>query len=240
MRKYTVSELPITEKPRERLTRLGAHALSDSELLAIVLRVGGKTETVLALARDILSHFDDLNGVFDASIEQLTRFKNIGTTKAITLKAVYELSTRINSSTRDFISHLKSPKEIYSIVRRDFHKKKKEYLWVISVDVKQRFIAKDLVSVGTIKEALACPREIYRHAYLRGAVAIILSHNHPSGDPIPSAEDIVLTEDVAQAGKILGIPLIDHVVVGGKEYSSMKAMNMFKTKMFDGGKEVKK
>jgi len=240
MRKYIVSDLPNTEKPRERLLLLGPHVLSDSELLAILLRIGGKDETVLALARDILSHFNGLQGVFSASIEQLTQFKNVGTSKAVGIKAVYELTSRIHSQVQDKVIFLKAPKDIYAIVKKDFYKQTKEYLWVLSVDTKQRYIAKDLVSVGTVKEALACPREIYRHALLRNAVGIVLVHNHPSGDSFPSAEDILLTEDIAQAGKTLGIPLIDHVVVGGSEYTSMKALNMFKTANLDEGKEVKK
>ena len=236
---YKIKDLNNNEKPRERLLNLGASALSNSELLALLLQTGGRNESVLELSRGLLIKFGGLSGVLEASVAQLTSQKNVGQAKAVIIKAAGELALRINFLNDVKTKAVSTPKDIYKFLKKDFYGKKKEVLYAISLDSRNKIIGKDIVSVGTVNETVVSPREIYRQALLRNAVSIILVHNHPSQDTAPSTEDILVTEKVAQAGVMMGIALVDHVIVCDSEFSSLKALNLFKTRKFNG-EEVKK
>ncbi|OGC47237.1 hypothetical protein A2886_01145 [candidate division WWE3 bacterium RIFCSPHIGHO2_01_FULL_42_13] len=239
MSSYKVRDLPDSEKPRERLVKYGAEILSDSELLAIILSVGGKEESVLELSRRVLAEFGGFKGLAQASPEQLVSLKNVGEVKAITIKAACEIGLRVTSDSGPASEFIKSPEDIYRLVRKDLYGKKKEHLYLISIDSRGRAIAQDLISIGTVNEAVVHPREIFRQAIMRTAVSIILVHNHPSQDTSPSSEDIFLTKKVADAGRLLGLNVLDHVIVSDKEHCSLKALGFLKAKKFnEKGKEV--
>ena len=230
---YILKDLKDSDKPRERLIKLGPEALSSSELLAVLLRTGGKGESSLILAGKLLSKFEGLEGLVNASLEQLEGVKNIGRAKAVEIKAVFEIALRIALKGEAKRKIIENPKDAFNLVRKDFYSKKREELHLLSLDSRQKVIAKDIVSMGTVNETVVHPREIYRQALLRNAVSIILVPNHPSQDTTPSSEDILLTEKVSKAGVILGISLIDHLVVSNKEYTSLKALGVFKVRKFD-------
>ena len=229
---YKVRDLPVGEKPRERLVKHGAAALSDSELLAIILGEGGKDESVLSLARRILIEFGGLGGVLQASPEQLMALKNVGKVKAITVKAVCEIGLRVTSGSERSVEFIKSPEDIYKLVKKDLYGKKKEHLYLISIDSRGSVIAQDLISIGTVNETVVHPREVFRQAVMRAAVSIILVHNHPSQDTSPSSEDIFLTKKIVEGGRLVGINILDHVIVSDKEFCSLKALGLLKTGKF--------
>lgn len=236
---YSLRDLARTEKPRERLAELGTRSLSDSELLAIVLRSGGKGESALSLAQNLLNKYEGFYGLNSASLEHLMEIKNIGFAKATSIKALCEIAIRLSNLPEKKTVTIKTPKEVFRLVKKDLYGKKREELILICLDTRNKFISKDRVSVGTINETLIHPREVFRQALLRNAVSIILVHNHPSQESSPSSEDILLTEKIAKAGKLLGIALVDHVIVCDREFCSLKALGIFKTIKFNG-KEVKK
>jgi DNA repair protein RadC len=231
---YTIHDLDNREKPRERLINTGADSLSDTELLAIILRVGGKKESVLELARKILLEFGGFHGLIEVSVEQLLAFKNIGFAKAVSIKALCEIALRINLTEKKKSTSIKTPEDVFKLINKELYGKRKEKLYLISLDARNKVISKDVVSIGTISEALVHPREVYKQALLRNAVSIILVHNHPSSDTTPSTEDILVTERVAQAGVLLGVSLVDHIIVSDTDYCSLKALNLFEVKKLDG------
>lgn len=228
-----VKDLIITDKPRERLILQGASALSDSELLAIILRSGGPKNSAIDLARKILKEFGGLKELINVDVNQLITFKNIGVAKATSIKSVCEIALRINLSMEEKRLEIKNPEDVFQLTRKEFFAQKKEHLYMISIDSRNRYICKNLISVGTINETLIHPREVYRQALLNNAVSIVLVHNHPSNDPTPSIEDIKVTERLAKAGVSLGIALVDHIIVSDNSFVSIKSLNIFDTHIFN-------
>ncbi|MBI2620831.1 DNA repair protein RadC [candidate division WWE3 bacterium] len=228
-----IRDMDKTDRPRERLVIKNAASLSNAELLAIVLRSGGQNNSALMLSQVLLKEFGGLKGFFDASLEQLISVKDIGLTKAVTLKAVCELALRIDAGEEEERLGVKNPGDVFKVVRKDLFAQKREHLYILSLDTRNVLLSKDLVSVGTVNETLVHPREVFRQALLRNAVSIILVHNHPSGDPTPSNDDILLTDKIAKAGKDVGIALVDHVVVCDDSFISIKGMKLFDVYKFD-------
>ncbi|KKS15879.1 MAG: repair protein RadC protein [candidate division WWE3 bacterium GW2011_GWC1_41_7] len=218
----------VNDKPRERLLKVGAENLSDTELLAIILRTGGEKNSVTQLAGKILSDFDGLNGLVNADTVQLCNVKDVGATKAATIKAVCEIGLRISMSPATTTLSVRKPEDIFRYVKKDYYKKNKEYLYLISLDNRNKLVSKDLVSIGTLNETMIHPREIYKTAFMKNAASIILVHNHPSGDPTPSEDDIKVTKKIAEAGNLLGITLMDHIIVSDNGYISIKAFDLIK------------
>ena len=229
-----IRDLNKPDRPRERLFKLGAKSLSDAELVAIILRSGGEGNSALVLGQSILKEFGGLKGLLDSSIEQLQGIKDVGLAKAACLKAVCELALRIGiAGELADKQQVRTPEDVFGLLRKELYAKKREHLYLLSLDSRNALISADLISIGTVNETLVHPREIYRQAILKNAVSVILVHNHPSGEPKPSAEDIVLTERVAKAGKEIGIALLDHVIVCDDVYASMKGMDLFSVGKFD-------
>lgn len=216
--------------PRWKMKKLGCKILSDAELLAIVLRTGGTGENVLVLSQRLLKEFGDLNFLYSVSFERLKNIKNVGEVKALVIKACLELGLRFRNIERDSSRKIKSPKDIFELVYSDFVEEKRETLFLISIGSRNNLISKKTLSIGTINTTLVSTREIYLEALNQNAVSIILCHNHPSYDPNPSKEDIETTRRVLRAGSIIGIPLLDHIIIGGNKYISMKSMGLLKGK----------
>lgn len=214
-------ELPNDEKPRERLYLYGSSSLSNEELLMIILRTGTKNKSVKDLALEILTDFDGVKGLKDLNIQNLLKIDGIGRVKAIELCAVVELSKRIYSSVteRELISFF-NPDVVVNYFNDLYSNKKQEEFYCVFLDNKKKFLAKKKLFVGTINSSLVHPREIFKNAYLLSASFFICVHNHPSGDPSPSKEDVVLTKKLKEIGELHAIYLVDHLVIGDNCYYS--------------------
>lgn len=223
----TVRDLPPSERPRERLARLGAEALSDQELLCCLLGRGISGESVLVTAQRLLKAFGTLRAVGEASVEQLAKVRGVGLAKASQLKAAAVLAQRMTDGRA---SHPPKPvetaEEAVTLLRPVLQDKKKEHFVALLLDARHRLIRLSPIAVGSLSASLVHPRELFKDAIVASAAAIILAHNHPSGDPNPSEHDVTLTKRLVQAGTLLGIAVLDHVIIGTEGVVSLKAMGI--------------
>ena len=225
---FTVHDLPLGERPRERLFKLGSEALSAQEILALILGRGIRGESVIETSNKLLRRFGSLKGVANASVEELTQTRGIGPAKAAQIKAALELSKRLEAEVSEKPQPgLKSPEDVAAEMRRKLKGKKREHFWVICLDTRNRLINHKLVSIGSLDTSVVHPREVFKEAVSSSAASVIFVHNHPSGDPEPSREDIELTKRLVEAGEIIGIDVLDHIIVCDKNYLSLKAKNLF-------------
>jgi DNA repair protein RadC len=225
---FTVRDLPLGERPRERLLKLGSEALSAQEILAIILGRGIKGEPVMMISQKLLSRFGNLRSIADASLEELTQTKGVGPAKAAQIKAALELSKRLEADAGGGPKPmLKSPEDVAAAVRSQLKGKKKEHFLVLCLDTRNRLIDRKPVSVGSLDTSIVHPREVFAEAVSCRAASVIFAHNHPSGDPEPSKEDVELTKRLAKAGEIMGIDVLDHIIVCDKSHVSLKARNLF-------------
>jgi DNA repair protein RadC len=225
---FTVRDLPPSERPRERLIKLGSEALSAQEILTLILGRGIKGESVMATSQKLLSRFGNLKGIANASVEELMQISGIGPAKAAQIKAALELSKRLEADVGEKPQPvLKSPEDVAAVVKSKLKGKKKEHFWVICLDTRNRLINCKPVSVGSLDTSIVHPREVFKEAVSSSAASVIFVHNHPSGDPEPSKEDVELTKRLAKAGEIIGIDVLDHIIVCDKSYLSLKAKGLF-------------
>ena len=225
---FTVRDLPPSERPRERLIKLGSEALSAQEILALILGRGIKGESVMATSQKLLSRFGNLKGIANASVEELMQISGIGPAKAAQIKAALELSKRLEADVGEKPQPvLKSPEDVAAVLKSKLKGKKKEHFWVICLDTRNRLINCKPVSVGSLDTSIVHPREVFKEAVSSSAASVIFVHNHPSGDPEPSKEDVELTKRLAKAGEIIGIDVLDHIIVCDKSYLSLKAKGLF-------------
>ncbi|MBE5948085.1 MAG: JAB domain-containing protein [Lachnospiraceae bacterium] len=220
---YTIKDLPENERPVEKFLLKGESALSDAELLAIIIRTGTKDLSALALADKLLKVSQGILGIHHLSVEELTSVKGIGKVKAIQLKAIGELSKRIARSmaTQTEFSFV-SPEAIADRYMEDLRHLEQEQLMVLYLNTKCNLIKEEIITKGTVNMSIVSPREIFINAVKYKAVSLILLHNHPSGDPTPSRHDIEATYKVKEAGELIGISLIDHIIIGDNRYVSLK------------------
>lgn len=224
---FTVHDLPLSERPRERLSKLGCEALSSQEILALILGRGIKGESVIVTAQKLLSRFGNLKNLASASIEELIQIKGIGPAKAAQIKATFELSRRLeNTSGDDMKITVKSPEDVVKTARNLLKGKKKEHFLVLCLDTRNHLIKTSTVSIGSLDCSIVHPREVFKDAISSSAASVIFIHNHPSGDPSPSEDDIKMTKRLIEAGEIIGIEVLDHIVVCDSEHLSMKAKNL--------------
>lgn len=220
-----MKQMPEDEKPYEKLLRLGPGVLTDAELLAVILRTGAKGLTALELARNILhapAAQKGLSGLHQLSFEELCAIHGVGKVKALQIRSILELSRRIVKEPRLRGLRFDQPSAIADYYMEDFRHCGQEQVVVMMLNTRCRLLGETIVSKGTVAGSMISPREIYLEALRHQATAIVLVHNHPSGDPTPSREDILLTQRVFDAGEIVGIRLIDHVVIGDHTYISMR------------------
>jgi len=223
--KQTMKSLPVSERPYEKCEAHGPGALSDAELLAVILRTGTKNRTSLELARELLKRFGGVRGLGflrEVSREELQSVSGIGSIKATELLAVGELSRRIVRSEKSGQISLGYPGAIASYFMEDLCYLDHEEMWVAMFNTKNRLLHTEVVSVGTVDASLASPREIFLKALRHKAVYVVLMHNHPSGDPEPSQADLRMTEQLVQAGAMLHIPVMDHIIIGDHCYLSFR------------------
>lgn len=224
---YTIKDLPLHERPREKLVKYGVGSLSNAELIAIILRTGYREDTAIDLANKLLSI--DRIGIgylSHATVEELTTIKGIGQCKAAQVIAAIELGKRISSRGGEDKLKVDSPLVIAELLMEEMRYLRREHFKIAILDIKNQIISIENISVGNLNSSIVHPREVFNIAIKRSANSIILVHNHPSGDPTPSTEDINITHRLIDAGNIIGIKVLDHIIIGDNKYISFKHKNI--------------
>ena len=216
-----IKDLPVSERPRERLLKYGPETLSEAELMAIVLQTGTRGQNVLTICRQIFQTAS-LKRLSRSSISELTKNPGIGPSKACQIISLFELSRRLETYTENPKQKIKEPEDIFRYIYPRIREEKQEKFIILCLDTKNQIISDETIFIGGLDVSIAQPREIFKAALLESAASIVLIHNHPSGDPTPSREDIEITNRIAESGKILGIPVCDHIIVGDGCYVSLK------------------
>src|SRR5213595_1355725 len=217
-----IRDFPQDERPRERFMQNGPQSLSNHELLAILLRTGSKEESVLQLSNRLLTQFEGLRLLKSASLEEMTEIKGIGQAKAIQVLAAVELGRRVANLAYNERYIIRSPEDGAKYMMNDMRFLTQEHFVCLYLNTKNQVIHKHTVFIGSLNASIVHPREVYREALKRSAASIIALHNHPSGDPAPSREDIEVTKRLAECGKIIGIDLLDHLIIGENKFVSLK------------------
>ena len=225
---FTIRDLPAAERPRERLQQFGVEALSAQEILALILGRGIAGESVTVTAQRLLNRFDGIKGLADATVEELSQVKGIGLAKAAQIKAAFELGKRLESYPGTGKQPvLTNTAEVVNLVQGRLRGKKKEHFMALLLDTRGQLIRIAEVSVGSLDSSIVHPREVFKEAISASAASVIFVHNHPSGDTEPSKDDIGLTKRLVEAGGIMGIDVLDHIIVCDHSYLSMKARGLF-------------
>ncbi|WP_027092679.1 RadC family protein [Cohnella thermotolerans] len=221
-RAYMLRELPADERPRERMQRQGPAALSHAELLAILLRTGTRNESAVRLAERILNECGGLRRFAERSWDELTHIRGIGPVKALQLQASIELGRRVARSRLPETVRITRPQDAADLLMEEMRHLREEHFVCLFLNTKNQVIGRQTLSIGSLNASVVHPREVYRAAIRRSSASILCAHNHPSGDPTPSSEDIQLTRRLAEAGKLIGIELLDHLVIGDNRFISLK------------------
>lgn len=222
MSEKKIKDWPENERPRERLIKYGAESLSEAQLLAIILRTGSSNKGVMNLAMGLLDAFKGLRNLDSASIKDLSSVKGLGTAKIAQIKAAFELGKRLMGESQGNAPLFSSSSLVYSYFAPRFKNLKKEIFLCILLDTKNRLIKEVKVSEGTLTNSPIHPREAFRDAVREAAHSVIFVHNHPSGDPEPSRDDMAVTERLKSTGNIIGINVLDHIIIGDGKYVSLK------------------
>ncbi|MDX9980436.1 MAG: DNA repair protein RadC [Lentisphaeria bacterium] len=230
VQRFMIAEMPDRERPRERLQHHGAEALTDVELLAILLRSGLRGRSVLDLARQVLQAYDDdLDRLSRATVDELRGIRGIGLAKAVEIHAAFALAQRLRQVTALQKPVLDSPQAIARMFRERFRTLQQEELHALLLDTRNRLLRDETITVGLVDRSQVHPREVFRRAIRESCSRLAVVHNHPSGDPTPSQADIACTKQLLAAGRVVGIEVVDHVIVGGagglpgREFSSLRA-----------------
>ncbi len=220
---FTLHDLPQEDRPRERLKKVGVDNLSIQELLALVVEKGRKGKSVLSVSQNLLARFGNLAKMKEASIEELQEVDGIGFATACKLKAALKLGEKALNKHNRYDYEITTPKAVFDLLKNDLGNKKKEHFKILSLNTRKKLISIDDISVGILDSSIAHPREIFKPAIQNSAASIILVHNHPSGDPTPSNDDIKMTERIIEAGKIMGIEIDDHVIISDNLFASLRS-----------------
>jgi DNA repair protein RadC len=218
----TLREVPSEDRPRERMLQHGASALSNAELLAILLRTGTFAESAVRLAQRILNECGGLRSLVDMTKDQLTEIKGIGNAKALQIQAGIELGKRLARTKMSDTVTIRSPENVDELLREELRYLQKEHFVCLFLNTKNHVIGRETLSMGSLNASIVHPREVFRAAIKRSSAALICVHNHPSGDPTPSPEDIQITQRLVEAGAIIGIEVLDHVIIGDHKFISLK------------------
>ncbi|MEW6377369.1 MAG: DNA repair protein RadC [Thermodesulfobacteriota bacterium] len=219
---FTVHDLPKPERPRERLQKFGPEALSAQELLALVIGRGIPKKSVMNIAQELLAKFGNVKAISQATIEELSQIKGIGLAKAAQIKACFELGKREDLEPELINFDIKNPEAVVKAIRASIKNKAKEHFKLILLNPRNKIIGISTVSVGTLNASLVHPREVFKDAIVHSAASVVLTHNHPSGDPEPSEDDLKITKKLVDSGKILGIEVLDHIIIAKNGFLSFK------------------
>ena len=228
-----IKDMAVQDRPRERLVLEGADALSNAELIAILLRTGLKGYSAIHIAQQLLAKFGTLDGLARAPLEELRQVKGVGRDKAVTLKAAFTLARKMAAEMRAESPVLDTPERIADLLREASRQQDVEQFRVVLLNTRRRLIGLETISQGTLDTLLVHPREVFKRAIAASASAVVLVHNHPSGDPTPSEADIKVTRDLIRAGQLLKIEVLDHVIIGRrtterqKDYVSLRELGYF-------------
>jgi len=228
-----IKDMAAQDRPRERLVLEGADALSNAELIAILLRTGLKGYSAIHIAQQLLAKFGTLDALARAPLEELRQIKGVGRDKAVTLKAAFTLARKMAAEMRADAPLLDTPERIADLLREESRPQDVEQFRVVLLNTRRRLIGLETISQGTIDTLLVHPREVFKRAIAANASAVVLVHNHPSGDPTPSEADIKVTRDLIRAGQLLKIEVLDHVIIGRrtterqKDYVSLRELGYF-------------
>ncbi|MDQ0975673.1 DNA repair protein RadC [Neobacillus niacini] len=217
-----IRDFPQDERPRERFIQNGPASLSNHELIAILLRTGTKDESVLQLSNRLLTNFEGLRLLKDATLEEMTEIKGIGQAKAIQILAAVEIGRRIANLNYTDRYVIRSPEDGANYVMNDMRFLSQEHFVCLYLNTKNQVIHKQTIFIGSLNASIVHPREVFREALKRSAASIICLHNHPSGDPSPSREDIEVTKRLVECGKMIGIDVLDHLIIGENKFVSLK------------------
>ncbi|MFT4690391.1 MAG: RadC family protein [Verrucomicrobiia bacterium] len=228
-----IKDLPSGDRPRERLVAQGADALRNSELIAILLRTGLQGRSAVQVAEDLVTRFQKLSELASASVDELCEIKGVGRDKAVTLKAAFTLAKRMASELHGEAPLLDEPEKIADLLREEVRGLDVEHFQVLLLNTRRRLIRKESLSKGTLDSTVVHPRDVFRFAISANASAIVLVHNHPSGDPTPSEADVRITRDLIRSGQLLKIDVLDHVILGRRskerdvDYVSLRELGYF-------------
>lgn len=228
-----IKDLPDGDRPRERLAKLGVDALRDAELVAILLRTGLPGRSVVQVADELVSKFGRLNQLASASVGDLCSVKGIGKDKAVTLKAAFTLAQRMARELHGESPLMDEPEKVAGLLREEMRDYEVEHFEILLLNTRRRLIRKELVSKGTLDATVVHPRDVFKSAIAANASAVVLVHNHPSGDPQPSESDVRITRDLIRAGQLLKIDVLDHVIIGRRtesrerDYVSLRELGYF-------------
>ena len=226
--KVTMKEIPSADRPNEKCEKLGAGALSDTELLAVLLRTGTRGENALELASRILYHNGEsgILGIHQFSIERLKKIHGVGRVKAVQLSCISELAKRLSKASAGELLSFENPDSIARYYMEDLRHEKQEIMKLLMLNSKSKLIGETNISKGTVNASLITPRELFIEALQKNAVFVIILHNHPSGEPTPSREDRLITRRIQDAGALIGIELLDHIIIGNNCYVSFREEGM--------------
>lgn len=218
----TLSSVPVVELPRERMMNQGLEALSNAELIAILLRTGSSGESVMNLANRVLGQVGGIREFLDTSLEELVKVRGIGTAKAVQLLAGIELGRRVAKTTPQERWAIRSPEDVSKLMMEEMRHLTQEHFVCLFLNTKNQVIAQHTIFIGSLNSSIVHPREVFKEAIRRSSASIICLHNHPSGDPTPSKEDIEVTKRLISAGQIVGIDVLDHVIIGDGRFCSLR------------------
>jgi DNA repair protein RadC len=207
--------------------RDGGESLSNAELLAILLRTGSSGQSVMRLSEEVLSRFGGLRSLMEADLQEMIDIPGMGPAKAVQIQAAVELGKRIARLSRESYTIIRSPQDVADLFMDRLRFEKKEHFLVVHLDTKNQVIAEEVASIGSLDSSIVHPREIFKSALKKSSASIICVHNHPSGDPTPSREDILVTKRLAEVGQLMGIELLDHIIIGEQRFVSLKEQDMF-------------
>lgn len=222
----TIKQMPLHERPRERLLRAGPAALSSAELISIILRTGVRGQSALSLATSVLHKFGGIRGIAAASAQDLANEKGIGLAKAVQIKAAIELGKRAFMLEPEDLVQINGPRDVAQLMIGEMRYLDREHFKLVILNAKNKVEDLVTVSIGSLDSSLAHPREVFRECVKRNCARVILVHNHPSGDPTPSDADIAITRRLVSCGIILGIEVLDHIIVGDNRYRSLKELGL--------------
>lgn len=232
---YSLEHLPEEDRPRERLRRCGAESLTTAELVAIILGSGSKEKPVLELAHEIVNRLGGLRQLAEATLSELLEIKGIGLAKAIQLKAAINLGMRVSRQAITAKYRIEHPSHAYYLLKDDLEHEKRELFIAILQDTKGYVICHETISIGSLSQTLVHPREVLYSAIRHKAASLIVAHNHPSGDPTPSSQDLELTQQLVEASSLMNIPLYDHIIIGQQRYVSLRQQGFsFKAQLSQG------
>ncbi|MCM3029982.1 DNA repair protein RadC [Niallia sp. MER 6] len=217
-----MKDYPEEERPRERFMLKGAESLSNNELIAILIQTGSKEESALDVANRLLHHFNGLRTLKDATLDELKAIKGIGTAKGLQLLAALELGGRVSKLAFNGRYTIRSPEDAAKYMMDEMRFLSQEHFICLYLNTKNIVMHKQTIFIGSLNASIVHPREVYKEAIKRSAASVICLHNHPSGDPSPSREDVEVTRRLAESGKIIGIDLLDHIIIGENKFVSLK------------------